>query len=144
TESLEDLAARVQQLVKPEIPATLLEKLRKLPDLAKMAGYTPRLVKRGLCQEVVSTDDADLFTLPVIQCWPHDGDLDSEPPHPVPEWFRAVEDTLRAATGDRETQTGAGRTAEAAREQTNAAGVSHPSSTAPGASLRGTGRYITL
>src|SRR5205809_2383665 len=36
TENLEALAARVGQLVKPEIPTTLLEKLKKLPELIKM------------------------------------------------------------------------------------------------------------
>src|SRR4029077_20300301 len=33
TQNLEALAQRVQQLVKPEIPTTLMEKMRKLPDL---------------------------------------------------------------------------------------------------------------
>ncbi len=98
TDDFEELAARVQQLVKPEIPATLLEKLKKLPELAKMAGYSPKVVKRGICQEEVHTDDADLFSLPVLQCWPHDGDLASEPGHPAPEWFRAIEGTLGSVT----------------------------------------------
>jgi len=31
TDNLEALAARVQQLVKPEIPSTLLEKMRSCP-----------------------------------------------------------------------------------------------------------------
>jgi len=39
----------------------------------KIAGFGPKMVKRGLCQEVVHTDDADLFKLPIIQCWPQDG-----------------------------------------------------------------------
>src|SRR5438477_11357173 len=30
---LEELAARVQQLVKPEIPTTLMDKMKRLPDL---------------------------------------------------------------------------------------------------------------
>jgi len=70
----ETLASRVQQLVKPEMPTTLLEKMKKLPQLAKLAGYGPKVVKRGMCQEVVHTDDANLFDLPIIQCWPHDGE----------------------------------------------------------------------
>src|SRR4051812_10088723 len=37
TDNLEALAARVQQLVKPEIPTTLLDKMKRLPDLMKMA-----------------------------------------------------------------------------------------------------------
>jgi len=70
----EELADRVQQLVKPEMPTTLLEKMKKLPQLAKLAGMGPKVVKRGMCQEVVHTDDADLLDLPIIQCWPHDGE----------------------------------------------------------------------
>src|ERR1043165_7691730 len=37
TENLEALAGRVGQLVKPEIPTTLLEKMKRLPDLIKMS-----------------------------------------------------------------------------------------------------------
>src|SRR5580765_1530983 len=78
TENLEALAARVQQLVKPEIPTTLLEKMKKLPDLIKMAGFPPKVVKSGICQQVVyEGEGADLGILPIIQCWPLDGDLRS-------------------------------------------------------------------
>ncbi len=72
--NFEDLADRVQQLVKPEMPTTLLEKMKKLPQLAKLAGFGPKVVKRGMCQEVVHTDDANLFSLPTIQCWSRDGE----------------------------------------------------------------------
>ncbi len=70
----EELADRVQQLVKPEMPTTLLEKMKKLPQLAKIAGFAPKSVKRGICQEVIHTDDASLLSLPIIQCWPRDGE----------------------------------------------------------------------
>jgi 4-hydroxy-3-polyprenylbenzoate decarboxylase len=70
----EELAARVQELVKPEMPTTLLEKMKKLPQLARIAGFSPKVGKRGICQEVVHTDDANLFALPIIQCWPRDGE----------------------------------------------------------------------
>jgi len=78
TDNLEALAARVQQLVKPEIPTTLLEKMKRLPDLIKMAGFPPKIVKSGICQQVVyEGEGADLGRLPIIQCWPLDGDLRS-------------------------------------------------------------------
>src|SRR5688500_13089815 len=51
TESLDALAERVQQLVKPEIPTTLIEKMKRLPDLIKMASFPPRGVRSGICQE---------------------------------------------------------------------------------------------
>src|SRR4051812_19927064 len=78
TENLEALAARVQQLVKPEIPTTLIEKMKRLPDLIKMASFPPKTVRSGICQEVVLEGErADLTKLPIIQCWPMDGDLES-------------------------------------------------------------------
>ena len=78
TENLEALAARVQQLVKPEIPTTLLDKMKRLPDLMKMASFPPKTVRNGICQQVVLEGErADLTRLPIIQCWPLDGDLSS-------------------------------------------------------------------
>ena len=41
TDNLTALAERVQQLVKPEIPSTLIEKMKRLPDLVKMAVIDP-------------------------------------------------------------------------------------------------------
>jgi 4-hydroxy-3-polyprenylbenzoate decarboxylase len=72
-ENFEQLAERVQELVKPVMPTTLLEKMKKLPQLAKLASFGPKIVKRGICQEVVHTESANLLALPIIQCWPHDG-----------------------------------------------------------------------
>src|SRR5439155_6907502 len=57
TESLDALADRVQQLVKPEIPTTLIEKMKRLPDLIKMASFPPKVVRSGICQEVVLEGD---------------------------------------------------------------------------------------
>jgi 4-hydroxy-3-polyprenylbenzoate decarboxylase len=79
TDNLEALAERVQQLVKPEMPTTLMEKMKKLPDLLKMASFPPKTVRSGICQQVVYEGDrATLDMLPIIQCWPLDGNLDSE------------------------------------------------------------------
>jgi len=71
----EALAAKVESIAKPEPPSRLMEKVRKGLEMAKLAGMTPKLVRSGLCQEVVKTgEQVNLFDLPVIQCWPHDGD----------------------------------------------------------------------
>jgi 4-hydroxy-3-polyprenylbenzoate decarboxylase len=78
TDNLNALADRVQQLVKPEIPTTLMDKMKRLPDLMKMASFPPKTVRNGICQQVVlEGDKADLTKLPIIQCWPLDGNLDS-------------------------------------------------------------------
>ncbi len=71
----EALADKIAKLVKPETPTTLLDKIKKIPELAKIASYPPKVIRGGLCQEVIKTgDDVDLLELPVIKCWPHDGD----------------------------------------------------------------------
>src|SRR5688572_30481734 len=68
TDNLTALAERVQQLVKPEIPTTLIEKMKRLPDLIKMAGFPPKTARTGICQQVVLKDEkADLTKLPIIQ-----------------------------------------------------------------------------
>jgi 4-hydroxy-3-polyprenylbenzoate decarboxylase len=78
TNNLSALAERVGQLVKPEIPTTLLDKMRRLPDLMKMASFPPKTVRNGICQQVVlEGEKADLTRLPLIQCWPLDGNLES-------------------------------------------------------------------
>jgi 4-hydroxy-3-polyprenylbenzoate decarboxylase len=71
--SFDEVAARVKNLIKPGMPTTLMEKLKKLPELAQLSSLPPKIVKRGVSQEVVHTDDADLFTLPTLKCWPEDG-----------------------------------------------------------------------
>lgn len=79
SENLEALAARVQALVKPDIPTGFIDKLKRLPDLIKMGSYPPKVSRgSGICQQVVHQgDQADLSRLPIIQCWPLDGNLDS-------------------------------------------------------------------
>lgn len=73
-DDLEALADRVQQLIKPEVPTSLLEKMKMIPELVKLATFPPKVVKRGICQEVIHTDDANLLDLPILQCWPRDGE----------------------------------------------------------------------
>lgn len=75
-ENFEDLADRVQRLVRPQPPAGFIDKMKMLPELAKIAGYAPKRARTGLCQQVIHTDDADLLSLPIIKCWPHDGGTD--------------------------------------------------------------------
>ncbi|MCC6240661.1 MAG: menaquinone biosynthesis decarboxylase [Phycisphaerales bacterium] len=78
TDTLESLAARVGALLKPDIPSSLIEKMKRIPDLIKMGSYPPKTVRSGICQQVVHEGaSASLDMLPIIQCWPLDGDLDS-------------------------------------------------------------------
>lgn len=79
TPTLDDLAARVGRFVKPELPPTLYEKFQLGKEvLGDLSALRPKKVKTAPCQDVVRTgDQVDLFRLPVIQCWPQDGDLNS-------------------------------------------------------------------
>jgi 4-hydroxy-3-polyprenylbenzoate decarboxylase len=93
TDNLESLAARVGKLVKPEIPGSLIDKLKKLPELLKMASFPPKMVRSGICQEVVLEGErADLTKLPIIQCWPLDGDLRSGQVYDPAAALRAAEE----------------------------------------------------
>jgi len=72
-ESLDEVAERIQSLMEFKTPAGLAEKIRMLPRLADLAGFFPKTVRRGACQEVVREKDFSLLDFPVLQCWPEDG-----------------------------------------------------------------------
>ncbi|HYF13813.1 MAG TPA: UbiD family decarboxylase [Phycisphaerales bacterium] len=71
------LAAKMGDLVKPAPPRSLREALAALRKFAPLLRIPPRRSRgRGVCQEVVLRDDhIDLTRLPIIRCWPHDGDF---------------------------------------------------------------------
>lgn len=73
--SLDDCAREIERLfqlvTKPK--ENLLDKLSLLPQLGQFASWMPKVVGgRGACQQVVM-QEADLYRLPVMQCWPEDG-----------------------------------------------------------------------
>lgn len=72
TERLEEAGERLVELLKPEIPTTLVEKLRTLPKLKEIAAFPPKIVRHGPCQEVIM-EEPDLSEFPIPQCWPKDG-----------------------------------------------------------------------
>ncbi len=111
-DSLDDIAERVQQLIKPAMPATLLDKLRKIPQLVQLGSLPPRVVRRGVCQEVVLTDAADLTKLPALKCWPGDGDLSRN----VYAHVRALTE-LAAPASTRTAGSGAANAAELQRQR---------------------------
>jgi len=72
-----ELADRIESIAKPQPPVGIMEKVRKGLELAKVAGMGPKVVRHGICQEVVKTgDQVNLFELPIIKCWPLDGQPD--------------------------------------------------------------------
>jgi 4-hydroxy-3-polyprenylbenzoate decarboxylase len=72
--SLDDIAARVGEILEMQPPEGLAAKVRGLKTLKSIADSRPRSVKQGACQEVVLRgDEIDLTRLPVQTAWPGDG-----------------------------------------------------------------------
>lgn len=73
-ENLNELAERVGDLIKPQMPTALIDKAKKgLQYLDVARSVAPHTVKSAPCQEVVLTgDDATLDILPILTCWPDD------------------------------------------------------------------------
>ncbi|MGH7773015.1 MAG: menaquinone biosynthesis decarboxylase [Candidatus Binatia bacterium] len=71
-DDIEQIAREIEQLTRLKPPGTLWDKLRMLPELVRLAGISPKVVKEAECQEVIQREP-DLNTLPVLTCWPGDG-----------------------------------------------------------------------
>ena len=72
-ESLDDVAAKLEEVLEMQPPQGLVDKVRGLKKLKSIADSGPRSVGSGPCQEVVLTgDDVDLDALPIMRCWPLD------------------------------------------------------------------------
>jgi 4-hydroxy-3-polyprenylbenzoate decarboxylase len=72
-EDLEQVAARIEDLLHMRPPGTLMEKVRSLPKVAALTAAGPRTVRKGPCREVVETRRPSFAELPILTCWPGDG-----------------------------------------------------------------------
>jgi 4-hydroxy-3-polyprenylbenzoate decarboxylase len=72
-ERLDDVAARLADVLEMQPPEGLAAKVRGLKTLKSIADSRPKVVRRGVSQEVVLRgDDVDLGSLPVQWAWPGD------------------------------------------------------------------------
>ena len=72
-ESLDDVAAKLSEVLELQPPEGLAAKVRGLRTLKSIAGSRPKVVKSGACQEIVLRgEEVDLGSLPVQTCWPGD------------------------------------------------------------------------
>ncbi|TVQ31218.1 MAG: UbiD family decarboxylase [Phycisphaeraceae bacterium] len=72
------IGARIGELIKPEPPRSPREAWQALKRFAPLLRIPPKTVKGGPCQEVVWRGaDIDLTRLPLLKCWPLDGDLEA-------------------------------------------------------------------
>lgn len=74
---IEETAGVIGELTKPELPRSIREAVGKARQFWPLLKIGPKRSRRaGVCQEVVLTGDAiDLTTLPILRCWPDDGDF---------------------------------------------------------------------
>ncbi len=72
-ETLDEIAATLEEVLDLQPPQGLMDKVRKLGTLKSIADSMPKVVSKGPCQEIVLTgDDVDLDLLPIQRCWPLD------------------------------------------------------------------------
>jgi 4-hydroxy-3-polyprenylbenzoate decarboxylase len=72
-ERLDDVAAKLADVLEMQPPEGLAAKVRGLRTLKSIADSRPKVVRHGACQDVVLRgDEVDLSTLPVMTCWPGD------------------------------------------------------------------------
>ncbi|MEO8201882.1 MAG: menaquinone biosynthesis decarboxylase [Gemmatimonadota bacterium] len=74
-ENLDDVGARISEMLNLKVPEGLFGKLSLLPRLAEMAKFPPRVKSgRPACQEqVLRGSDIDLGKIPFLTTWPADG-----------------------------------------------------------------------
>ncbi len=73
-QSLDEIAARIQELMNLRSPEGFLDKIRMLPMLAEMGKFFPKLVasKDAPCKEVILREGFSVLDFPILQCWPQD------------------------------------------------------------------------
>jgi 4-hydroxy-3-polyprenylbenzoate decarboxylase len=75
TQSLDEIAGRIQALMEIKSPEGMLGKLKMLPMLAEVGKYFPKVVpsRQALCKQIIHRDSYSVLDFPVLQCWPMDG-----------------------------------------------------------------------
>jgi 4-hydroxy-3-polyprenylbenzoate decarboxylase len=68
--TLDAVARRLEDVLELQPPAGLVEKVKGLGKLKRIADSVPKVVRSGPCQELVMEPDLD--RLPIQHCWPGD------------------------------------------------------------------------
>jgi len=66
-----EIGQRIVDMTKMDIPSGFLNKIKKLPELSKMAESFPKLEKNGPVTEITS-NSASFNDLPILKSWPND------------------------------------------------------------------------
>jgi 4-hydroxy-3-polyprenylbenzoate decarboxylase len=70
--SLDELAAQLEEITTPKIPSGIFDAMKMLPMVNRLKDVLPKTVKDGPCQEVVRRNGT-LDDIPILKCWPEDG-----------------------------------------------------------------------
>lgn len=68
---IDDIAGQISDFMDMSSYLGLVNKIKSVPKLARLARVFPRKVLKAACQEIV--EEPDLSKLPVLKCWPEDG-----------------------------------------------------------------------
>jgi 4-hydroxy-3-polyprenylbenzoate decarboxylase len=69
-----EIAEELSDMLQPDIPAGILEKIKAIRKFARFAKVPPKTVTSGICQEVIlQNEEVNLNRLPIMKCWPEDG-----------------------------------------------------------------------
>jgi len=73
--NLDDVGARITEMLRAQVPESIAGKLQMLPKLAEMASFVPRVSNSAPpCQQVIRRGTAaNVLMLPHLWCWPQDG-----------------------------------------------------------------------
>ncbi len=73
-DDLDEIGARIADLLKPELPKGFSGLKDAISKLGQLRDVPPKKVRKGDCQDVVvKGDDVDLMSLPALHTWPDDG-----------------------------------------------------------------------
>ncbi len=68
---IEELAYEIKDIISISPPKSLMEGIKLFPKYGKLFSYHSKTVKKAVCQEVIESN-IDLFSIPILKCWPHD------------------------------------------------------------------------
>ncbi len=71
--TFDEIGSRILEFLEPEIPTSLIEKLKALPKLKRLTDFLPKYVSSGPCKEMIIKDNPSLEIFPVLKTWPGDG-----------------------------------------------------------------------
>ena len=72
TDNFEEIGSRLTNILTQKMPSSILGKVSALPRLAEMAGFAPKIVKKGPVNQIIETDSPTLSFLPALKTWPKD------------------------------------------------------------------------